>query len=248
MASMIWVTLPALSWDINQRPHKLQSMVMNEHTPENPTAPVLPPLKNEERTQQIRRRSRLIDLLSTAVTILAALALALGLIAFVFQSYQVDGPSMENTLQNDDRLIVWKLPRTVARVTGHAYVPNRGDIIIFNEGNLASYGQANVTQLVKRVIGLPGDRVVVKDGKITVYDKQSPAGFDPDTTLPYGKAHPISLTAGDIDVTLNSRQIFVCGDNRTVSLDSRTFGPVDLNDIVGKLVLRVYPFSDVERF
>lgn len=220
---------------------------MNENTPQNPH-PILPPLKNEERVKRLRQRSRLLDILSTAFTILAALALALGLIAFVFQSYQVDGPSMENTLQNDDRLIVWKLPRTMARITGHAYVPNRGDIIIFNEGNLASYGQPNVTQLVKRVIGLPGDRVVVKSGKITIYNRQHPGGFNPDTTLPYGKEHPLSFTAGDLDVTLTSQQIFVCGDNRTVSLDSRTFGPVDLHDIIGKLVLRVYPFNDVERF
>lgn len=219
---------------------------MNENTPQNPT--ILPPLKNEQQANRLRQRSRLFDLLSTAFTILAALALALGLIAFVFQSYQVDGPSMENTLQNDDRLIVWKLPRTVARITGHAYVPNRGDIIIFNEGNLATYGQPNVTQLVKRVIGLPGDRVVVKDGKITIYNKQNPNGFNPDTSLPYGKEHPLSFTNGDIDVTLHSNQIFVCGDNRTVSLDSRTFGPVNLNDIIGKLVLRVYPFNEIERF
>lgn len=155
---------------------------------------------------------------------------------------------MENTLQNNDRLIVWKLPRTLARVTGHAYVPQRGDIIIFNEANLAEFGQASMTQLVKRVIGLPGDRVVVKDGRITVYNHQYPAGFDPDTTLPYGKQHPLPFTSGDIDITLSSNQIFVCGDNRTVSLDSRAFGPVNLDDVVGKLVLRVYPFDSVERF
>lgn len=216
---------------------------MNESLP-----PILPPPKNEASTRRSRRNARFVDLISTAVTILAALALALALIAFVFQSYQVDGPSMENTLQNNDRLIVWKLPRTLARVTGHAYVPQRGDIIIFNEANLAEFGQASMTQLVKRVIGLPGDRVVVKDGRITVYNHQYPAGFDPDTTLPYGKQHPLPFTSGDIDITLSSNQIFVCGDNRTVSLDSRAFGPVNLDDVVGKLVLRVYPFDSVERF
>lgn len=221
---------------------------MNENNPTAPMPPILPPLKNEVRFQRERRHSRLFDIVSTGLTIVLALGLALCLILFVFQTYQVDGPSMENTLQNNDRLIVWKLPRTIARITGHAYIPNRGDIIIFNEGNLAEYGQANVAQLVKRVIGLPGERVVVQDGKVTIYNSRHPQGFDPDTTLPYGKETQIPFTSGTIDVTLGSNQIFVCGDNRTVSLDSRVFGPVNLGDIVGKLVVRIYPFTSVERF
>lgn len=192
--------------------------------------------------------SRFTDIFSTVLVVLVAFGLALCLIAFVFQSYQVDGPSMENTLQNNDRLIVWKVPRTIARITGNPYVPNRGDIIIFNEDNLAEFGQSNVKQLVKRVIGLPGDRVVVHNGHITIYNDQHPSGFNPDTTLPYGKAHPLPYTSGDIDITLAHDQIFVCGDNRTDSLDSRAFGPVNLNDIIGKLVLRMYPFNTVERF
>lgn len=210
-------------------------------------SPILPPV--QPNAPLPKRRSHLPDILSTAITILAALGLALCLIAFVFQSYQVDGPSMEHTLENNDRLIVWKLPRTLARVTGHAYVPNRGDIIIFNEGDLPELSQSqDVSQLVKRVIGLPGDRVVVRDGHITIYNRQHPDGFDPDTTLPYGKDHPLPFTQGNIDVTLNSNQIYVCGDNRTVSLDSRIFGPVDVSSVVGKLVLRVYPFNEIERF
>lgn len=203
---------------------------------------------DDTHTRQPKRSSRFTDIFSTLFVVLAAFALALCLIAFVFQSYQVDGPSMENTLQNDDRLIVWKVPRTLARITGRAYVPNRGDIVIFNEDGLAEFGQSNVKQLVKRVIGLPGDRVVVKNGHVTIYDTQHANGFDPDQTLPYGKAHPLPYTAGDIDITLSADQIFVCGDNRTDSLDSRAFGPVNVDDIIGKLVLRMFPLSTIERF
>lgn len=188
------------------------------------------------------------DVLSIIFVLAAAIVLALGLIAFVFQSYQVDGPSMENTLQNNDRLIVWKVPRTWARITNSQYVPGRGDIIIFTESNLSQFGQSDVKQLVKRVIGLPGDRVVVKDGVITIYDAEHPDGFQPDKALAYGKEHPLPYTSGDIDITLKSNQIFVCGDNRMDSLDSRAFGPVSTSDIVGKLVLRVYPFSTFETF
>jgi len=206
----------------------------------------LPPKEPRRKTQT--RPSTIKDILSIVFVFVAAIVLALALIAFVFQSYQVDGPSMENTLQNNDRLIVWKVPRTWARITGHAYVPGRGDIVIFTENNLSQYGQTDVKQLVKRVIGLPGDRVVVKDGVITIYNKAHPKGFQPDTTLPYGQHHTLPYTSGDIDVTLSNSQIFVCGDNRTNSLDSRMFGPVNVNDIVGKLALRVYPFDSFESF
>jgi|ERR1017187_9731156 signal peptidase I len=191
---------------------------------------------------------RITDFLSTFLVVVVAFVLAFALITYVFQSYQVDGPSMENTLQNNDRLIVWKVARTWGRVTGHPYTPNRGDIIIFNESGLAAYGQTNTKQLIKRVIGLPGDRVVVQDGKITIYNRNHPKGFDPDTTLPYGKAHSLPYTQGDINITLGKDQIFVCGDNRTDSLDSRIFGPVNVNNIIGKLVLRIYPFNSFMDF
>ena len=120
--------------------------------------------------------------------------------------------------------------------------------MIFTEANLSQFGQSDVKQLVKRVIGLPGDRVVVKDGSITIYNDADPKGFQPDKTLPYSKDFTAPYTSGDLDVTLSSDQIFVCGDNRTDSLDSRQFGPVSLNDVVGRLALRVYPFSTFHAF
>lgn len=225
-----------------------QKKSMNEKPNTQPNEFINLPPKEPRRTMQTSQPSALKDLLSIVVVFVAAIILALGLITFVFQSYQVDGPSMESTLQNDDRLIVWKVPRTWARITHQEYVPNRGDIVIFTESNLSQYGQTDVKQLVKRVIGLPGDRVVVKDGTITIYNKTHPQGFEPDKTLAYGLHHTFPFTSGDIDITLASNQIFVCGDNRTNSLDSRAFGPVNLDDVVGRLLLRVYPFSTFEAF
>ncbi len=103
-------------------------------------------------------------------------------------------------------------------------------------------------QLIKRVIGLPGERVVVKDGKITIYNKSHPHGFDPDKTLPYGKNGAIPYTSGHIDRKIGPHQLFVCGDNRPDSLDSRTFGPINANQVVGKLVLRVFPIGQAKAF
>lgn len=185
------------------------------------------------------------SILSTVLLIATALSIAILLNTFVVQSYQVDGESMESTLQNNDRLIVNKLPRTVSRITHHQYVPNRSDIIIFNQAGLPGF--VGEKQLIKRVIGLPGERVVVAEGKITVYNKQSPNGFNPDTTGKY-KIDDGKITTGSVDVTLEKNQIFVSGDNRPNSEDSRYFGPIDTNQVVAKLVLRILPLNKVDSY
>jgi signal peptidase I len=186
------------------------------------------------------------ELLSTLAILLTALVVALLIIGFVFRSYQVDGPSMENTLQNADKLIIWKVPRSWARVTGHAYIPHRGDIVVFSESGLSEFGQQDTKQLIKRVIGLPGDHLVLNNSSYTIYNHAHPLGFEPDKTLPYGKNIP--LTSGNLNLTLGKDQLFVSGDNRPDSLDSRAFGPINASQIVGKLVLRVFPVNQAEVF
>jgi signal peptidase I len=183
--------------------------------------------------------------------LLLAPIIAIVLTVFIFQSYQVDGKSMQNTLQNADRLIVWKAPRTLARITGHQYVPGRGDILIVNQPNLTACGQSVGTQIVKRVIGLPGERVVYKNSHYTVYNAAHPQGFNPDTTLAYGREHTALLHdpgAGNVDVRLSGSQLFISGDHRADSCDSRYFGPIESNQIIGKVVARIYPFQDAKKF
>lgn|GEM_PF-289029 len=191
-------------------------------------------------------RESIRSIVSTVAIILIAPLIALFLTAFVFQPYEVEGESMETTLQNNDRLIVWKMPRTWSRITGHDYTPKRGDIVIFSEPTSIGYNTGGPKQLIKRTIGLPGERVVVKDGEVTVYNSDHPEGLKPDKTLPYGKV--IGDTPGDLDIVVPEGSIFVLGDNRGSSLDSRSFGPVDVNNIAGKLVMRVLPLGNAERF
>lgn len=193
-----------------------------------------------------RPRSGWQELLSTAGVLVAALLVALFIITFVFRSYQVDGPSMENTLQNADKLIIWKVPRSWARVTKHDYIPQRGDIIVFSESGLSQFGQEDSKQLIKRVIGLPGDHVVLSGGHYTIYNRAHPNGFNPDKTLPYGKNIPV--TSGTANYYLGKHQLFVSGDNRPDSLDSRAFGPINTDQVVGKLVLRVFPLGEAKTF
>jgi signal peptidase I len=181
---------------------------------------------------------------STIALFISAFIIAILLNTFIIQSYQVDGESMEPTLQNNDRLIVNKIPRTIARIDGHQYTPKRGDIIIFNQVGLPGFvGQK---QLIKRVIGMPGDRVVVADGRITIYNANRPLGFNPDTTGDYHIS--AAATIGSVDVTLQNHELFVCGDNRYNSEDSRYFGPINTNAIVAKLVLRILPINNAQGF
>lgn len=172
--------------------------------------------------------------------ILIAPAIALFISAFIIQSYQVDGQSMETAYHNGDRLLVNKFPRTIARVTHHAYVPKRGDVIIFNQEGL-DIGFSSSKQLIKRVIALPGERVVVKDNLITVYNKQHPEGFNPDVSGLYHLSSTVST--GSVDLTLADNEIFVCGDNRANSEDSRFFGPINVRNIVGIMSVRVLPLG-----
>jgi signal peptidase I len=220
----------------------------NQQVDQEPAPYVMPDVPSEPSRQPNKSKGFLRELTSTLAILGSAFAIALLLIAFVFQSYAVDGPSMQVTLNDKDRLIVWKVPRTWARITHHQYVPNRGDIVIFEQGGLSEFGQEDKRQLIKRVVGLPGDRVVVSGGTITIYNPDHPEGFQPDKTLPYSKQTTIPYTSGNIDITLNDNEVYVNGDNRPDSLDSRSFGPVQTDQIVGKLVARILPLGDAELF
>lgn len=220
-------------------------MIDNDHRDFTPPTPVQ---NNPAATRRpaSNRSEGIKSAFSTLAVLLVAPLVAIFLTVFVFQSYQVDGESMETTLYHNDRLVVWKMPKTWSRITGHPYIPNRGDIVVFTEPGLGQFGQDPGKQLIKRVIGLPGERVVVRNHELTVYNQDHPDGFKPDEELPYGDI--IKDTPIDGEWTVGSGQIFVAGDNRGNSLDSRTFGPVDAANIVGKLAVRVLPLDDMKRF
>ena len=177
----------------------------------------------------------------TQIAVGAVLA-ALFINTFVFQSYQVVGSSMEPTLTNGDRLIVNKIGKSWDRLWQRDHLPKRGQIIIFDSP------QAPDKQLVKRVIGLPGDTVVIDRGDITIFNDANPDGFDPD------ESYEDSLVV-DVNYTLTrdvvEGTIFVAGDNRIggASSDSRNdLGLVPLDNVIGELVLRLLPLSESRFF
>lgn len=212
-------------------------MEHSQTPPITPSNAPIPPYKQHKKGSVAK------EVISTVGILLLAPVAAIIFTAFVFQFYRVDGPSMEQTLQNNDRLIVYKLPKTLARITNKPYLPARDEIIIFNRNENSSDSNSQSRQIVKRVIGLPGDKVVVRDGKVTIYNSEHPDGYDPDA----GTEHQASTipTTGDVELTVPDGQVFVLGDNRSNSLDSRVFGTVKSEDIIGKLVMRVFPFKPI---
>ena len=153
---------------------------------------------------------------------------------------------MINTLHDTDYLIISKVGDTesqMARTFGHkndVYIPERGQIIVFH------FPLDPTKIFVKRVIGLPGDRVVVKGGKVTIYNNANPNGFNPDAK--YESASTDTLE--DTDYTVPPGNVFVMGDNRSNggSYDSRQWGPVPSSYIIGDVVLRLLPLDQVRIF
>lgn len=186
------------------------------------------------------------DIISLAIFIVCVVVGTLLINTFVFRSFSVLGPSMEKTLYTDDRLIVNRLPVTVANLTNKTYIPKRGEIIVFKNPQYTPGSQDEY--IVKRVIGLPGERVVLKNGKFTVYNNANPDGFDPDQ---YNNGEPGSPTSGEIDATVPKGFIFVSGDHRegNYSFDSRNgLGLVPSYDIVGPVSFRIFPFNEMRSF
>lgn len=165
---------------------------------------------------------------------------------FVFRSFSVVGPSMEKTLYTGDRLIVDRLPVTWSQLQNKPYIPNRGQIIVFKNPRYSD--GIGDEYIVKRVIGLPGERVVLKDGQFTVYNSEFPNGFNPDES---NNGEPGTPTSGTVDTIVPKGELFVSGDHRqdSYSFDSRNgLGTIPLYDVVGPVGMRIFPFNKLRFF
>lgn len=189
-----------------------------------------------------RRRSRLVE---DGLIVLLALGVAVLIRVLVAQAYWIPSASMEPQLHINDRVVV-------SRLAYHLHPVHRGDIVVFKSppgieappapptnplsravhdvGVALGFAQ-DQTVLIKRVIGLPGDRVSGFDGRIYIDGEQ--------LAEPYVPARVFTSTFGP--VTVPAGEVWVMGDNRTDSEDSRVFGPIQIRTIVGRAIWKVWP-------
>lgn len=160
----------------------------------------------------------------------------------VFRSFNVSGPSMEPTMYTADRLVVNRLPITFSALQGKDYLPPRGHVVVFRNPLFRPGGHDEF--IVKRVIAYGGERVVVSEGRITVYNDSAPGGFNPYDGVNVKQ----TSVSGTVDQRVPDGEIFVVGDNRSgeYSLDSRNgLGTVPLLDVIGPVTMRIYPFTQI---
>jgi signal peptidase I len=180
----------------------------------------------------VSQRPALGCLFEVVETLVLTLVIFLGIQTFVAQPYKVQQSSMETTLLPDQYVLVDKLtPRWSPYV--------RGDIVVFDPP--ATFSAGNGVPFIKRIIGLPGDRVELRDGKVFVngLELNEPYIFQdngvPQTTDPtVGGASEWLVPDGDL---------LVMGDHRRDSSDSRVFGPIEISKAIGRAWLRYWPFD-----
>lgn len=179
-----------------------------------------------------------------AFTIIGALFLSILIRSYVFASTEVKQVSMQNTLFDGQRLIE-------SKIGYYFYTPKSGDIVIINREAHKGFVNKFIDnakeivegfykeedgqkRLIKRVVGVPGDVIDIKDGKVYINGECYNESYVKGITLPNGMTFPVKVP---------ENQYFVMGDNRESSLDSRMIGFVDISTIEGKAVLRLWPLD-----
>lgn len=163
-----------------------------------------------------------------ALYIILAIGLAFVCKNYVFARADVIGPSMQPTFNDKDIIFMEK----ISTETGHI---NRGEVVVFNSHD------ENGDNYIKRVIGIAGDRIGIKSGKVYLNGKVLTENYLPEEVVTEGNS-------AAAEYIVPKGYVFVLGDNRENSTDSRIIGPVNLKDVKGHVILRVYPFKNMNYF
>ena len=161
---------------------------------------------------------------------------------FLIQPFFVQGASMEPNFEDREYLIVNELGYKTTNVGFSIVKPfkelQRGDVVVFR------YPINPKIFYIKRIIGLPGEKIEISGGQVRILNSENPNGF----ALEESEYLPASEeTAGETSLTLGN-EYFVLGDNRKYSSDSRSWGPVPGEDVMGKVILRAWPLSKATIF
>jgi signal peptidase I len=162
-----------------------------------------------------------------------SLAIILPVRYFLIQPFYVKGASMEPNFHDHEYLII-------DEISYRFNAPARGQVIVFR------YPKNPQEYFIKRVIGLPGEEVQIKDGKIIIFNDANPNGLTLDESyLPAGLE---TMDVASAKLKLGANEYFVLGDNRNNSKDSRSFGAVDKSFITGKVLFRGWPLNEITLF
>lgn len=172
------------------------------------------------------KRESLLFLWEIIKVVVISLAIIVPIRFFVVQPFFVRGASMEPNFQNGDYLII-------DEITYRFNEPKRGEVIVFR------FPQDPKQFFIKRIIGLPGETIELNKKNVIIRNADNPSGFILDESDYLFQ--PITL--GSLRMKLDDNEYFVMGDNRLQSSDSRRWGPVNVSLIVGRSVLRAFPFG-----
>lgn len=190
------------------------------------------PVINQQEEQRVPFLTAcLISLAEFVKVFVIAAAIILPIRLFLIQPFYVKGESMEPNFHEAEYLIIDKLTPNFAPY-------KRGEVVVFR------YPRTERHYLIKRIIALPGEKVVIQNRTITIYNNEHPQGF----ALNEKTYTPRPLRNETDSVELSSHEYYVLGDNRPVSLDSERFGPVDEDQIVGRVVFRGLPIDKISTF
>jgi len=168
----------------------------------------------------------------TAKIVLIALVIIIPIRYYLIQPFFVRGASMEPNFSNGQYLVIDELSYRFED-------PARGDVIVFK------YPLNPSQYFIKRIIGLPGEEVKIRDGQVFIYD----VDFAQEVTLDESSyLSGETFTLGQVNFSLGEREYFVLGDNRQSSSDSRRWGALPQDNIVGRVWLRAWPFNLAETF
>jgi signal peptidase I len=192
--------------------------------------------ENEGPRDEVSSSRWVIELVGVVVV---SILVAVLLRTFVVATYSIPSGSMEPTLQIGDRIMVNKL-------SYHLHGVDRGNIVVFTTPPNEDCAGPPVSDLVKRVIGLPGEIISLKDGNVYINGRLLPEPFLPpsvrDDTYPGPSTAPSSLHEA---YRIPPGDVYVMGDNRPESCDSRFWGPIRQSSIVGKADVRIWPLSRI---
>ncbi len=191
----------------------------------NPENSLHSPLNHEEKVSS--KKSAMKEILKeVAAFAIIAFGIVLPFRLYIAEPYLVDGRSMDPTFATGDYLIVDKLSYEIG-------TPKRNSVVVFK------YPNDPKRSFIKRIIGLPGETVMVKDNTVTIKNTEHPEGFVID------QSYVVHTDPGNTEKVLGPTEYFVMGDNRSESFDSRSWGPLDKKYILGKPVLRLFPVSKI---